>query len=223
MSEYAANWSGGKDCCLALWKTVQKGLKVGYLLNMTEEDSTKSVSHGLDKRLIALQAEAMAFPIVQRAATRQTYEANFKAVLAELKEKGVTGLVTGDIFLQVHRDWIERVCRESGMEAMLPLWEIDTYQLLRDFTGAGFKTIIVSVKADVPGKDWLGKEISSATIVEFCRLTKQLNIDPCGESGEFHTFVYDGPLFKRPVRVKGGTPVLRGDRWFLDIKEYRLG
>ncbi len=223
MAEYAASWSGGKDSCLAYWKAISQGLKVSYLLNFVNKDSTRAMSHGLDNKLIALQAKAMKLPIIQQKVTWETYEAGFKTTLAELKLKGITGLITGDIYLQDHKDWIDRVCGEAGVEAILPLWQMDTSRLLTDFIDAGFKAIVVSVKKEFFGKEWLGRQVDSKLAAELYQLAKRLNIDPCGEGGEFHTFVYDGPLFSKPIRIINSIPVLRDDRWFLDILEYNLG
>jgi len=219
MTEYAASWSGGKDSCLAYWKAISQGLKVSHLLNCINQDSTKSMSHGLDRKLIALQAQAMGLPILQQKVTWETYEAGFKDALEKLKLKGITGLVTGDIYLQEHKDWIDRVCGESGVKAVLPLWEMDTAQLLTDFIQAGFKAIIVSVKAKFLGKEWLGRQVDKKLASEL----GQLGIDVCGEAGEFHTFVYDGPAFKKPVKIGKAIPIARNDHWTLDILEYSLG
>jgi uncharacterized protein (TIGR00290 family) len=217
MSEYAATWSGGKDSCFAHWRAISQGLKVSHLLNFVNENSAKSASHGVDSRLIVLQAQAMESPIIQQRVTWKTYEAGFKAALGELKPMGVTGLITGDIYLQEHRDWIERVCREIGVEVLFPLWKMDTDQLLTDFITAGFKSLIVSIRAETLGKEWLGREVNSKLAAELHQLAESQNIDPAGEHGEFHTFVYDGPTFKRPMKIiKGGT-VFRDNHWFLDI------
>jgi diphthine-ammonia ligase len=177
------------------------------------------MSHGLGSKLIALQAQAMGLPILQQKVTWDTYEAGFKDALAKLKLKGITGLVTGDIYLQEHKDWIDRVCGEVGVKALLPLWGIDSDKLLNDFIEAGFKAIIVSVKAKFLGKEWLGKQVDKKLAAEL----KQLAIDVCGEAGEFHTFVYDGPPFKKPVKIGRTAVIARDDHWTLDIKEYRLG
>jgi diphthine-ammonia ligase len=219
MTEYAASWSGGKDSCSAYWKATSQGLKVSHLLNFIHADSTKAMSHGLDSKLIALQAQAMGLPILQQKVTWETYEAGFKDALEKLKLKGITGLVTGDIYLQEHKDWIDRVCGESGVKAILPLWEMDSPRLLNDFIQAGFKAIIVSVKAQFLGKEWLGRQIDNKLASEL----GQLAIDVCGEAGEFHTFVYDGPAFKRPVKIGKSAPIARNDHWTLDILEYSLG
>lgn len=219
MGEYAASWSGGKDSCLACWKAMSRGLKVSYLLNFVNKDSTRAMSHGLDAGILSLQAQAMQLPIIQQRVTWETYEAGFKAALGELKLKGVTGLITGDIYLQPHKDWIDRVCGEAGMEAVLPLWGMDTAQLLTDFIDDGFKATVVSVKTEILGREWLGRQVDGKLAAEL----RQLNVDPCGEAGEFHTFVYDGPLFRKPIKIINSSSVLRDEHWFLDIAEYSLG
>ena len=219
MTEYAASWSGGKDSCFACWKAVFQGLKVSHLLNFINTDSTRAMSHGLDSKLIALQAQAMALPILQQKVTWETYEAGFKAALGELKLKGITGLITGDIYLQEHKDWIDRVCGESGIKAVLPLWEMDGARLMADFIGAGFKAIVVSVKAELLGKEWLGRQVDDKLISEL----NQLKIDVCGEAGEFHTFVYDGPMFREPLKIGKAVPIARDNHYTLDIQEYSLG
>lgn len=219
MGEYAASWSGGKDSCLACWKAMSQGLKVSHLLNFVNRDSTRAMSHGLDAGILSLQAQAMQLPIIQQRVTWETYEAGFKAALKKLKLKGVTGLITGDIYLQPHKDWIDRVCGEAGMEAVLPLWGMDTSQLLTDFIDAGFKATVVSVKTEILGREWLGRQADGKLAAEL----RQLNVDPCGEAGEFHTFVYDGPLFRKPIKIINSSSVLRDEHWFLDIVEYSLG
>jgi len=219
MTTYAASWSGGKDSCPAYWKAVSQGLKVSHLLNFIHADATKSMSHGLDSKLIAMQAWAMRLPILQQNVTWETYEAGFKEALEKLKLEGITGLITGDIYLQEHKDWIDRVCGDVGVKALLPLWGIDSPTLLTYFIEAGFKAIIVSVKAKFLDKEWLGRQLDKKLVSEL----SQLGIDVCGEAGEFHTFVYDGPSFKQSIRIGRTSIISRDDHWTLNIKEYSLG
>lgn len=221
--KYAASWSGGKDSCFALWKAISQGLKVSYLLNFINKDSTKAMSHGLNSKMIALQAQAMGMPILQQKVTWETYEAGFKGALEKLKLKGITGLVTGDIYLQEHKDWIDRVCSESRVKALLPLWGMDSAGLLTDFIETGFKAIIVSVKAKFLGKEWLGRQVDNKLAFDLSHLADKTTIDVCGEGGEFHTFVYDGPPFKKPIIIGKAVPIARDDHWTLNILEYTLG
>ena len=223
MDEYVVSWSGGKDSCFALWKAKSQGLKIAHLLNFVNEDSTRAMSHGLAPELIALQAQAMGLPLLQKKVTWDTYEAGFKSAVNELKLKGITGVVAGDIYLQEHKDWVDRVCGEVGVKAILPLWQMNTAQLLTDFIEAGFKAIIVSVNAEFFGKEWLGRQLDGELAAELNHVAQKLNIDPCGEAGEFHTFAYDGPVFNRAIKTGMAVSVYREGRWFLDIKEYNLG
>jgi uncharacterized protein (TIGR00290 family) len=223
MAKYAASWSGGKDGCFACWQAINQGYQISYLLNILEANSTRSMSHGLNHQLITLQASALGLPILQQEATWETYEAKFKAALGQLKAKGISGLVTGDIYLQEHRDWIERVCAEVGIEAVLPLWEKDTAQLLQDFIQIGFKAVVIGVKAEFFDKTWLGRRVDDSLAIDLRKLAAKSNVDPCGEAGEFHTFVYDGPLFKQPISIGKTDTVARDGYLFLDILEYSLG
>ena len=222
MSVYAISWSGGKDSCLALWKARQQGLNIVHLLNFINTDTVRTMSHGLDNRSILLQSEAIGLPLLQQKVTWDTYEEGFKNALKQLKTQGVTGLVTGDIYLQEHRDWIERVCGESGIQAVLPLWNADPLDLINEFVTVGFKAVVVNVKSDLFTKDWTGRLVDRTFITDLQKLALAKKIDICGEAGEFHTFVFDGPLFRKSIRTEKTSVINRGDRWFLQVADYQL-
>ncbi len=209
------SWSGGKDSALACYNAMKSGeIEVAYLLNMLSENGTHSRSHHLSVVALKLQAEAMGIPIVQRQATWGGYEEEFKKALAVFKEEDVQAGVFGDIDVQEHRDWVERVCSESGLNAMLPLWQRSRESLMDEFIAAGFKAVIVAVKLECMGSEWLGKQIDRQFVEDMKRLPQ---VDLCGENGEYHTFVYDGPIFKKPVEFIAGEKTLRDKRWFLEI------
>jgi uncharacterized protein (TIGR00290 family) len=222
MSEYALSWSGGKDSCYSCWKALSQGLKVNCLLNFVITDSKRPLSHGLNPELIALQAKAMEIPIVQKTVTWETYEAGFKTVLQELKQEGITGLITGDIYLQEHKDWIEQTCSDVEVKPVLPLWNMSTLQLLNDFVEVGFKAVLVSVKTEFFGKEWLGRQLDNELILELSQYSKENNIDICGEAGEYHTFVYSGPLFQKSIEIGKTAISARDSLWCLDILDYSL-
>lgn len=208
------SWSGGKDCCLSLYKVLKKDIEVKYLLNMVSENGKDSRSHGLSARLLKLQAKAMGIPMVQRKTTRKSYETEFKKVLSEFKKKNIRIGIFGDIDLQVHRDWVEKVCKETGITPVLPLWEIKRKKLIAEFINAGFETVVVSTDKNFLGKEWLGRLVDKNFVTDLETLG---NIDLCGEKGEYHTFVYDGPIFKNPVEYSFGKKQMQGKRWFLEI------
>ena len=213
----AVSWSGGKDSCLSLYRAMLGGLQACFLLNFINRDVRKSMSHGLDPKLLSAQAEAIGIPIIQQETTWDTYEQEFKRAVEELKQRGVGGVVSGDIDLQEHKDWIDRVCGELGVMPILPLWGAQPEEILSSFIDAGFEAMVVTAKADFFGQEWLGKRVSREFIRELNRLSEELNIHICGEQGEYHTFVTDGPLFKRRVRIIDSKRELREGYWLLDI------
>jgi len=216
------SWSGGKETSLSCYKVMQnQDVKVAYLLNMISEDGKYSRSHGIGSDLLRAQSEAIEIPIVQRKTSWKTYEEEFKRAVSDLEKDGIEAGVFGDIDLQEHRDWVERVCREIGIKPILPLWTPPTHhpnkkreELLKEFIQVGFKAIVIATNADFLGKEWLGREING----EFIKDLKVLeNIDLCGEKGEYHTFVFDGPLLKKSIRIIPGKKVFRDNHWFLGL------
>ena len=209
------SWSGGKESSLACWRVIKRGFEVKYLLNMVSEDGRYSRSHGISSRLLRKQAEAIKIPIAQVKTSWKTYEENFKKAVLKLKEQGIEAGVFGDIDLREHRDWVERVCRELKIKAILPLWEQDREELLKEFIGVGFKAIVAAVDADCLSKELLGHRINR----EFIQKLKTIkDIDLCGEEGEYHTFVYGGPIFRKPLKFVTGRKILKDKKWFLEIK-----
>jgi diphthine-ammonia ligase len=205
-----ASWSGGKECALATYKAISQGHQVSYLVNFISEDGERSRSHGIKAAVLALQAEAIGIPIIQVKTSWENYEENFKRVVRELKDKGIEGGVFGDIDLQEHRDWVERVCGEVGIKAFLPLWEIRPEELINELFNLKFKAIVVATRLE---EDLLGKVLDKALV---SRISK-LGSHPCGESGEYHTFVNAGPLFKKTLKVTQGSRERRDNMWFLEI------
>jgi len=205
-----ASWSGGKECALATYKAILQGHQVSYLLNFISEDGERSRSHGILAKVLDLQAKAIGIPMVQVKTSWENYEENFKKVVTELKEKGISGGVFGDIDLEEHREWVERVCGELGIKPILPLWGLESEKLLREFLALGFKAKVVATKLDV---SLLGRDVDETLIAEIQRF----NCHPCGESGEYHTFVFDGPIFKTPLEVIPGKKEKRDNVWFLEI------
>jgi diphthine-ammonia ligase len=215
MKKAFVSWSGGKETSLACYRAMQdRNLRIKYLLNMVSEDGSHSRSHGIRSALLRVQSDAMGIPIIQRSSSWKNYEEEFKKALSQFKKEGIEIGVFGDIDVQEHRDWVERVCREIGIRAVLPLWKGDREKLLKEFIRAGFKTIVVATKADLLDREWLGRQIDKRFIEDLKKLN---DVDLCGEKGEYHTFVYDGPIFKRPVRFATARRVFRDKNWFLEV------
>jgi len=220
MEKVFASWSGGKDCCLALHRAVKEGLDVRYLANMVTEDGKRSCSHGINALGIKKQAEALGIPIAQRPTTHDSYEAVFTATLKGFKAEGVTSGVFGDIDFNAHRAWIERVCANAGITPRLPLWLENQQKLIEEFIDAGYKSVVVAVKADLLGQEALGRIVDRKFLAYIAGLNK--DITPCGEAGEFHTLVVDGPLFKQRLAITESEKVTRGEHHFLEILKVEL-
>ena len=214
------SWSGGKDCCLAAHQAGQRGIEIVYLLNMVTEDGQRSCSHGIAAQWIRLQAEAMGTPLLQFPTTADNYQIIFTSALNELHRNGVTNGVFGDIDFEPHRDWIEKVCEPSGIVPVLPLWGRDQDGIILEFIKLGFQAKVIATRADLMGEEWLGRTVDKKFLKDVAGLNK--GITPCGEAGEFHTLVINGPVFKKRMEIRDATNVKRGEHWFWDIKEIDL-
>ena len=215
-------WSGGKDSSLACYKAMQQGHEVGYLANFLQEDGTRTLSHLLDTNIILLQAHLAGIPLLQRKISMGSYEAEYTSLVEEAKCSGVKGAVFGDIDLLAHRTWLERVCQIAGVEPMFPLWKMDRRAIMGEFLGAGFEAVVVATKGRIMGPEWLGRNVNEQFIKDLTELRKTVEVDLCGEGGEYHTLVTAGPLFKQRIKVTLAQPVLRDEYWYADILGYDI-
>lgn len=210
------SWSGGKDSSLACYRAMKAGCEISYLLNMLDETGERERAHGTRPFLLRLQAEAMGIPMVQVNASWEGYESKFRDTVQALKVEDVGGGgIFGDIDLIEHRAGVERVCSELEINPILPLWSYDSEDLLLEFINAGFEALVVATRVN---EEWLGWRIDRSFINEL----KEFDFHLSGESGEYHTFVVDGPIFKRRIKVREAERVRIGENWFLDITKGEL-
>lgn len=209
---FFCSWSGGKDSCLALYHAIQAGGQPRFLFTMLDETGKRSRSHALPPALLQKQAQALGIPLVTRCASWGDYEKVFIEALHEFKRQGVEYGVFGDIDLQDHLDWCRRVCGYAGIETHHPLWMRDREELLNEFIGLGFKASIIAVKEKLLSTDFLGQIITA----DFRDTVKTTGIDICGENGEYHTVVFDGPLFSEALPIKPRNRTLIDGYWFLE-------
>ena len=207
-------WSGGKDSSLALHELQRTGAyRVAALLTTVTEGYDRISMHGVRRQLLEKQAKSLGYPLgivlIPRTCTDEEYGARMKRVLERWLRRGVTGVVFGDLFLEDVRAYRERNLGRVGMKGLFPLWKSDTRELARRFIDLGFKGIVTCVDSKALSGEFVGRDYDEQFLEEL-----PAAIDPCGENGEFHTFVYDGPIFRERVDVIRGEIVLRDNRFY---------
>lgn len=215
------SWSGGKDSCLAAHLAAESGYRIDALLCMLEPDADRSRSHALPSWVLEAQAEAMGCRLLLPRAGWPDYEAVFMRQLHELRASGVSSAIFGDIDLEPHREWEEKVCQAAGLSAVLPLWGWQRDRAVAEFLGRGFEAICVCVNTRFLPAEFCGRPYDATFLRDL-----PAGVDACGENGEFHTCVTNAPMFaqKIGVCVVGRTlyhapPEFGGDEfWFAAVE-----
>lgn len=203
------NWSTGKDSALALFYLLQGNEHhITKLVTTVNKDFDRVSMHGLREGLLDLQADSIGLPLqkvyLPATVSMSAYDKEMKKLALGLVEAGYGYAAFGDIFLEDLRQYRESKLAEVGLKTIFPLWKKDTKQLLLEFLALGFKAITVCANAKLLDESFVGRELDESFINEL-----PTDVDPCGENGEFHTFVYDGPIFKHPIEFEIGEKVLR--------------
>lgn len=213
MKRFVSSWSGGKDSCYAYMLALAQGMHPMALLNMMNENGLVSRSHAIPRPILAKQAAALQVPLITSPASWEDYEEIFINTLQQIIARyQVDTAVFGDIDLQAHRDWEEKVCNRTGLRAVLPLWQRDRKALVLEMLGQPIKAHIVSCN-ELMGERFLGKVLETSLISEL----EKLGVDCCGENGEFHTLVVNCPLFREEIQVSFGEKRHHGNYWFIDM------
>jgi diphthine-ammonia ligase len=215
-----ASWSGGKDSAYAYYLAQLQGHQVLSLLTMMMSEE-KSNFHMIPSNIIDAQAKAIGIPLIKKTTSATTYEDDFKAVLRKCRANGAEGLVTGDIYeVAGHEEgWLARVLKEVGLTPVKPLWMGDTKLIYLTYLKSGFKATVVRTNRDL-SLDWLGRVLDRKFYDDILKLP---GVDPCGEGGEYHTVITDGPVFTQKVELLE-TEKKRLDNGFgyLEIKKYQV-
>lgn len=211
---FVMSWSGGKDSALAYYRAVLEGNVPMTLLTMFEEDGSKSRSHGLPLEILKAQAERLGLPLEIGKADWSNYETEFIRLLKKFHKEGIDMGVYGDIDLEDHRAWVQKVSKQADMEVSHPLWGEPRRKLLEELIAEGFKAVITVVDTARMDPEFLGREFTLELIEEL----EALGVDACGEEGEFHTVIIDGPIFVEPVPVVLGDVIEAGQYRILEVK-----
>lgn len=208
----AVSWSGGKDSCAA-FERCREAFEIVAALTMVDLDGSRSRSHGIRTDLLRAQTAALGLTHVMRSCDWSSYEEEFEQGLRGLQATGVTHAIYGDIVYPEHRAWAERLSARAGLVAVEPLFGTPTADVARSFVRSGARATIVAVNASRLDRAWLGTELSDDALDRLVAL----GVDPCGEDGEYHTFVTDSPSFMRPVPVTQGEIVQVRGYWAVDL------
>lgn len=197
---FVASWSGGKDSAMAYYRAVQSGMTPQRLLTMFQEDEELSKSHALPLQVVQAQADRLDVPLMIRGAGWDDYEAKFLDAMDECRADGITHGVFGDIDLEGHLEWVQKTCAKSGIIPIHPLWQEPRRSILEELLAVGFEAVIVVVNTNMMPAEYVGQTFTRQLMDEL----EALGIDSCGENGEFHTVVLDGPIFSSRVPVTFG-------------------
>ena len=217
MNPVLMSWSGGKDSCLALYE-IQKArdYQVAALLTTVTRDYDRISMHGVRRVLLERQATSLSLPLhevfITKDATNQEYETKMEEALSVYREQGIDAVVFGDLFLEEIRAYRDQFLARHNMHGIYPVWLRDTTEFIREFVKLGFRAVITCVDGHALDPSFAGMLIDE----KFLSLLPS-QIDPCGENGEFHTFVFDGPNFREPVKFSIGERVARDSFWFCDL------
>ena len=191
-------------------------VRVEALLTTMTRDFDRVSMHGVRRTLLERQAASLGLPLhqilISKGATNQEYEASLGEALSSYRATGVKEVVFGDLFLEDIRGYRDRLLKRHDMTGLYPIWDRDTSRLIREFIDRGFKTVIVCVDPTKLDRSFAGQVIDEELLADL-----PAGVDPCGENGEFHTFVYDGPIFQTPIRYSVGDAVCRDSFWFCDL------
>ena len=208
------SWSGGKDSALALYELEKtESYEITALLTTVTQGYDRISMHGVQRILLERQAECLGFPLekvfISKDSSNKDYESKMREVLAKYVDDGVSCVVFGDIFLEDSRRHREENLSKMGMKGIFPIWKRDSGELAHTFIDLGFSAVITCVDSDVLDKTFIGKAFDESFLSKL-----PSTVDPCGENGEFHSFVYDGPIFREPILHTKGEVVLRENRFY---------
>lgn len=196
---FISSFSGGKDSMLALHRMIKAGHTCNGLVTTTDNQNIRSWVHDINLTILEEMAKSLQLMFYPTGVNPDDYEEDFKEALLKLKETiSYEAIVFGDIDIQEHRDWCENVCKAVNVEAIFPLWQEDREKLVLEFINAGYEAVIKKVMKDKLTKDFLAKPLDLKVIEEL----REVAVDVCGENGEYHTLVYDGPLFTKKLHLK---------------------
>jgi len=227
MTNAFISWSGGKDCCLSTFKAMRDGYNIKYLASVITEESGRLWPHMLRPEIMDMQAKAIGIPILKWKASVSTYNEDYKAMLAHIKEQDIEHGFFGDVsvgndYASQHESWVASVCAPIGITVHSPLWGQNRETILREVIDSCFEVVIIATAGGL-GTEYLGRTLDHTLLQE---LKERYESSPTGNVGYYHTFVIDGPIFKKRLNITKANNIFvprqvkyHYDIWYLDIQE----
>ena len=217
MEDVLMSWSGGKDSCFALYELQRaEAYRVAALLTTVTRDYDRISMHGVRRVLLERQAASLGVPLhevfISKGATNEEYEQQMVEAFSLYRARGIDAIVFGDLFLADIRAYRDQFLARHNMGGLYPVWQRVTREFIQEFIALGFKAVITCVNSAVLDQSFVGRLIDENFLAAL-----PAHVDPCGENGEFHSFVFDGPNFKESVKFAIGERVLRDSFWFCDL------
>src|SRR5260370_13418175 len=211
------SWSGGKDSCLALYEIQNPGEQpIAALLTTVTRDYDRISMHGVRRVLLEKQAASLGLPLhqvlISKGATNEEYETRLIEAVSIYRDEGIDSIVFGDLFLEDIKTYRDQFLARHDLRGIYPVWMRDTTEFIKEFIELGFRAVLACVDSKALDESFAGRIIDHDFLASL-----PANVDPCGENGEFHTFVYDGPNFAQPVNFSVGETVSRQGFWFCDL------
>jgi len=216
----AISWSGGIESALVCYRAIKEGHEVAYLAVFVA-DTWPSFCHPLN--IMELQSKAMGIPLL-KLKVKEPYEQSYREAIKKLIEKGIEGIVTGDIYVvdDLHGRWMDKVTEGLDISVIMPLWEQNTSKVLEEEVSTGFRSVFTCLGEQWFTGEWLGRELNKNSVNDLRALAKKTGMDPCGENGEYHTMTIDGPTFKETIEISKFIKEKHNERLFIKISEYTL-
>ena len=211
--KFTASYSGGKDSALAIYRAVSQGHTPILLITTYNVERSHSYSHAIPESVLECVSDSLGIPKLLVKTTDAEYLRDFEKALAYAKELGAEACVFGDIDIEGHRLWCSERCENAGLKPLHPLWGEDRRDIVFEFIDKGFVANITVVNTKYLDEEFLGKQLTREVLERIC----SKGIDICGESGEYHTFVSDGPIFRRPVDFSFGEKIINGEYTRLEV------
>ena len=216
----AISWSGGMESALACHRVIKEGHDIEYLAVFVS-DTWPAFCHPLS--IMELQSKSLGIPLL-KLKVKEPYDKGYREAVKKLVEKGIEGIVTGDIYVvdDLHGRWMDNVTEGLDIKVLMPLWEQDTGKVLDEEVSTGFRSVFTCLGQEWFTEDWAGRELNKNSVNDLKLLAKRTGMDPCGENGEYHTMTIDGPLFNDEIEISKFSKEKINDRFFIKINEYSL-